>query len=111
MERYHPKATEEVIHPVVGNLYLARSIEDALDSYPFRREDIEGAERGVRERRIIARLALSENAAGFPGFVYIHAAKHSKEEHPLRRRRIPIFDHMGDSAIIDVPIENPFKRT
>lgn len=103
MERFPTgKNSDHARHPVLGNLYMASSVKDAVESRSFRIKDIAKDEEGVRENRIAARLALSEPVGGYPAFIYIHAAKHSKEEHPSRRRRVPIFDEL-ESCLIEIP--------
>lgn len=83
MERYQPTTKEERVHPTLGNLYIARNIQDVVNSVGWIREEYTGALTRL-EQRGQAILALRDRifhrwGEFIPVYIYVPKVEHDRE--------------------------------
>lgn len=99
MERYIPqKGTTEEKHPIIANLFLAKSILEIVESRDFIIENLQNARANLSNRGSVM-LELAWKNGGVPAFIFLPSAKHGAGDE-RRRRWFMLIDDTADLRIL-----------
>lgn len=93
MERYQPTTRKERIQSTLGNLYIASSVQDVVESGAWIKDEYRGALSKI-DQRAQAMLALRDHifyryGEFIPVYIYIPNVEHHKEQGRSRSITVP----------------------